>query len=128
MAEFRIMLRKKAWACQGQVVGDEFKRKDLMGTVLEGFPTGLLELVLNFSGASTLLENLKEKKNNCQGPLLVDSYSTRLDWGLGTGISECSLGDLEKCWYSVSGAITSILGLDSLVYLTRSSPLLLPCT
>lgn len=35
MAGSRIMLKKIAWALQGEVVGDEFKRNNLVETVLE---------------------------------------------------------------------------------------------
>lgn len=57
MAGFRIMLRKVERALQGEMVGDEFERKDLMGIVLEGVLIGLLEVVLNCLWASASLEN-----------------------------------------------------------------------
>lgn len=57
MAGFRIMLRKVERALQGETVGDEFERKDLMGIVLEGVLIGLLEVVLNCLWVSASLEN-----------------------------------------------------------------------
>lgn len=83
MAGLRIMLGKMAWTLQGEVVDDGFKRKeDWMGTVLEGFLIGQLELVLGFPWASALLEYLKKKKGKCQGRILGDSDSISLDWGM----------------------------------------------
>lgn len=61
MAGFRIMLRKVERALQGETVGDEFERKDLMGIVLEGVLIGLLEVVLNCLWVSASLENWKIK-------------------------------------------------------------------
>lgn len=65
-----------------------------MGIVLEAFLIGVAEVVLNFSWASASLEDFKKKnEGKCQGPILRDSVSIILDWGLGTGISESSLGE-----------------------------------